>query len=96
LSEDATLICFLSFIFSVFVVEIKGDIPVHSVDIEPSANLVIPNQDSVVSISSEANFSHPHYDESATSSMFSFCFFLNIFSFGKLYYMIRFSHVFDF
>jgi hypothetical protein len=81
--------------FSVFVVEIKGAIPVHSVDPKqsPSSNLVIPNQDSVVSISSPANFSHPHYDESATSSMFSFCCFLNILSFHKLYCMIS-SNVF--
>ncbi|KAM0836829.1 hypothetical protein ACQ4PT_062061 [Festuca glaucescens] len=50
-------------------IEIRGAIHVHSLDPEqsPSANLIIPNQDSVFSISSAADFSHPHYDESATS-----------------------------
>ncbi|KAM0835890.1 hypothetical protein ACQ4PT_062659 [Festuca glaucescens] len=50
-------------------IEIRGAIPVHSLDPKqsPSANLIITNQDSVVSISSAADFSHPHYDESATS-----------------------------
>ncbi|KAM0907139.1 hypothetical protein ACQ4PT_016308 [Festuca glaucescens] len=50
-------------------IEIRDAKPVHSLDPEqtPSANLIIPKQDSVVSISSAADFSHPHYDESATS-----------------------------
>ncbi|KAM0920016.1 hypothetical protein ACQ4PT_007794 [Festuca glaucescens] len=50
-------------------IEIRGAIPIHSLDPEqsPSANLIIPNQDTVVSISSAADFSHPHYDKSATS-----------------------------
>ncbi|KAM0868672.1 hypothetical protein ACQ4PT_041161 [Festuca glaucescens] len=50
-------------------IEIRDAKPVHSLDPEqtPSANLMIPKQDSVVSISSASDFSHPHYDESATS-----------------------------
>jgi hypothetical protein len=67
-----SLLYFSCHFFFVFVVEIKGAIHVHSVDPEqsPAANLVMPNQDSVVLISSAANFSHPQYDESATSRMF--------------------------
>ncbi|KAM0919396.1 hypothetical protein ACQ4PT_008298 [Festuca glaucescens] len=50
-------------------IDIRDAKPVHSLDPKqsPPANLIIPNQDSVVSISSAADFSHPHYDESATS-----------------------------
>ncbi|KAM0912822.1 hypothetical protein ACQ4PT_012559 [Festuca glaucescens] len=50
-------------------IEIRDAKLVHSLDPEqtPSANIIIPKQDSVVSISSVADFSHPHYDESATS-----------------------------
>jgi hypothetical protein len=87
--KNSTLIFLLSH-FS-FVVEFKGDVPVHNVDPQqsPAANLFMPNQDSVVIVSSAANFSHPQYDESATSSMFLLVVaFLNIVPFHKPFCMI--------